>query len=410
MLRVLPCALRVLLVCAAGGLMEIPPLPALPAQQLAPWARTVVAVAGDVLPESSWLGGQDRAHFLDGVRQEFSGADLVFVNLEEPITRSGKVTPYKKPAELADGRDYILRARHRAIPQSLKDAGVGLVGLANNHMLDYTAAGLRDTLRAFAESHLPVVGAGLKPQAEQAFVFEKNGCRVALLAFSDVVPRNSWATEKQLGIASAKDPQNLARAIRRARRQADFVVLMIHWGGQGKHRITPRQRQLAQVAAEAGCDVVVGMHPHVLQGIEYVGRVPVFYSVGNFAFAGSKPGYDECVLVKLIFAARELAAVELVPVEIDPRGAPKVVTEASAAKILDHVDGYCRMFNTQVKEGRLEPGPVRQSLVYDLSEQRGRSRTAKVRRAGPLKSHPARGSGRAPGTGSGAAPGGGTKN
>lgn len=340
-------------------------------QQSWPSDRVVITVAGDTLPESSWSGPQEAEHFLEGAREEFGRADLVFLNLEEPITTADTVTPNKDRADVAAGRDYVLRARNPTLPRIFKEAGVGLVGLANNHMMDYTATGLRDTLRAFQAAELPVVGAGLKPDAERAFVFEKRGWRVALLAFSDVVPTNYQATETSWGIASSKDEKVLAEAIQRARREADFTVLMIHWGGQGKHLITPRQRQLARVAAAAGCDAVVGMHPHVLQGIEYVGRVPVFYSIGNFAFPSSRPAARECVIVRLIFLPRELEAVELVPVEISPAGAPQVVKDTPRGReILARLDGFCRMFNTQVREGKLVRSVARGRLIYDAAPRR----------------------------------------
>ncbi len=315
--------------------------------------RLAIVVGGDVLPESSWKPPQEAEHLLDGVRGEFARADLVFVNLEEPVTSAETVTPYKNPAEVAVGRDYILRARNLAFCGILKAAGVGLVGLANNHMLDYTDRGLRDTLATLTEAGLPSVGAGLKPEAERAFIFEKRGRRVALLAFSDVVPRNSQATEDRWGVASSRDQAGLVKAIQRARQQADFVILMMHWGGQGKHLITPRQRQLGRVAAEAGCDAVAGMHPHVLQGIEYFGRVPVFYSIGNFAFASKRASARECVLVRLIFGLRGLDTVDLVPVEISPAGTPHLAQNVRGREILTHLDNFCLPFNTQVKEGKL---------------------------------------------------------
>jgi poly-gamma-glutamate synthesis protein (capsule biosynthesis protein) len=317
---------------------------------------------------------------LDGMREEFARAALVFVNLEEPITRSRTVTPYKSRTDVTAGRDYILRARNAAIPRQMKEAGVGLVGLANNHMMDYTAAGLRDTLRAFRQAGLPVVGAGLKPDAERPFILEGRGGRVALMAFSDVVPRNYGATETQLGIASSKRETDLMDAIRRARRRADFVVLMVHWGGQVRHLITVRQRRLARLAVEAGCDAVVGMHPHVLQGAEYIGRVPVFYSVGNFAFASQRPASQECVLVRLAFGPRTLEEVELVPVEISPAGVPRVAEGERGREILGNLDGFCRMFNTGVKERKLVLSRVREPVVYDRGPTRGSSVVRGVRK------------------------------
>ena len=346
-------------------------VPDLQAREQATEDRVVIAVGGDVLPESPWEGPQDVFHFLDGMRAQFAETDLVFVNLEEPITSCREVTPFKSQSEVVAKRDYILKARNPEIPIALKQAGVGLVGLANNHMMDYTLAGLRDTLQAFRQAELPVVGAGFKPDAEQPFVFQKHGRRVALLAFSDVVPRNFGTTETHLGIASAKDERDLVDAIRRARRRADFVVLMMHWGGQGSHLIMPRQRQLARAAAEAGSDVIVGMHPHVLQGIEYIGHVPVLYSVGNLAFASKRPASQECVLVKLKFDSDRLEEVGLVPVVISSRGAPTPAGQEQGNEILSHLDGFCRMFNSRVQGGRLIASSPRERLVYQPPKEKG---------------------------------------
>lgn len=342
--------------------------------------RVVITVAGDVLPESSWQGPHNAPHLFDGVREEFSRADLVFVNLEEPITRSSTVTPYKNQAAVKAGLDYILRARNPALPGIFKESGIGLVGLANNHMMDYTVAGLEDTLSGFDEARLPVVGAGRKAQAERAYIFRKQGVRVALLAFTDVVPHHYEATATRPGIASSKKLSDLVEAIWRARRQADFVVLMIHWGGQGSPLITRRQHQLARVAVKAGCDVVVGMHPHVMQGVEYVNDRPVFYSIGNFAFPSSNPAARECLMVKLTFSPTQLENFEIIPVEISPEGAPQLAAEQRGEEILAHLDRFCRMFNTRIARGRIESAGVREDLVFDSGGKRKGSARSQRRR------------------------------
>ncbi len=364
-IAVSPWVVRALLVGAASWLLAPETIPASLAQSSRASHRLVISITGDVLPESTWAKPHDVEHLLDSVRNEFVRSDLVFLNLEEPITRSETVTPVKHLNQPGAAPDYILRARNLAIPSFLKAAGVGLVGLANNHVMDYTTEGLRETLTSFQEAALPVVGAGLKMDAERAFVFEKHGWRVALLAFSDVVPPDAQARNDAIGIASAKNPADLVTAIHRARQQADFVVLMIHWGGQGKHLITHRQRRLGRVAARAGCDAVVGMHPHVLQGIEYVGRVPVIYSLGNFAFPSRRRETRETVLAKLTFGPRQLERLDFVPVEISSSGAPRIALDRRAKEIQTHLDSFCRMFNTQVKNGKLLRAPVRQELVFD---------------------------------------------
>ena len=342
--------------------------------------RCIIDVAGDVLPESSWLGPQDAPHIFDGVREEFALADLVFVNLEEPVTDAGTVTPYKNRAEVRAGRDYILRARNAAIPEIFKAAGVGLVGLANNHMMDYTGAGLRDTLRVFHQAELPVVGAGLKPEAERAYIFAACGIRVALLAFTDIVPPNYQATEFRLGVAATKYEGDLIDAIKRARQHADFVIVMMHWGGQGGHLITPRQRQLARLMAKSGCAAVIGMHPHVLQGVEYMGTMPVFYSIGNFAFPSSRQVARESIIVRLTIGLQGLEKVEIVPAEISREGAPSIATGTMGQEILSHLDGFCRMFNSRIDQNKLAPGPVRDKLIYDNSGGHIRRRSSAASR------------------------------
>lgn len=331
----------------------------------------MIAVAGDTLPEPYWRPKNKVETFMDGMREEFARADLVFLNHEQPITSSKKATPFKNPALVKAKKDYILRATNPGIPKMLKEAGVGLVGLANNHMMDYLAVGLNDTQQYFREAGLPFVGAGLKPEAERAFIFEKYGRRVALLAFSDVVPMGAKATETSPGIASAKNELDLQNAIRGARGKADFVILMMHWGGQGSHQIIPRQRQLARVAIEAGCDVIMGMHPHVLQGIEYIEGKPVFYSLGNFAMASSVPASKETVLVRLVIGANGLEAVELVPSFASTDGTPQVAEGGRAAEIIRNLDKLCWNFNSRIEDGRLAMGPVRASPISPKSRRKG---------------------------------------
>ena len=337
------------------------------AQQSANPSRVVVAVVGDVLLEAPWIKPRNPSQIFNGVREEFARADLVFANFEEPITSRELVTPDKDPEKVRAGADYILRARNGAIPVALKYAGIGLVGLANNHTMDYTPAGMRDTLQCFREADLPAVGAGLKADAERAFIFSSKGLRIALLAFSDVVPIHSAAGETREGVASAKNERDLANAIARARQESDFTVLVIHWGGQGHHLITKRQHYLARLAAKAGCDAVVGMHPHVLQGIEFVGKTPVFYSIGNFAFPTISTDAHESLVLRLGFESKQLEAIEIVPAEISWNGVPRIAKGRDGDSILRHLDGYCRTFNSRISHGTALRAAQRQPLVFDAS-------------------------------------------
>jgi hypothetical protein len=113
------------------------------------------------------------------------------------------------------------------------------------------------------------------------------------------------------------------------------------------------------------------MHPHVLQGIEYIGHVPVLYSIGNFAFASKRPASQESVLVNLKFGSERLEEVGLVPVVISSRGVPTPAGQERGKEILGHLDGFCRMFNSRVQGGRLIPSSPRERLVYQPPGQKG---------------------------------------
>jgi poly-gamma-glutamate capsule biosynthesis protein CapA/YwtB (metallophosphatase superfamily) len=110
------------------------------------------------------------------------------------------------------------------------------------------------------------------------------------------------------------------------------------------------------------------MHPHVLQGAEYFGSVPVLYSIGNFAFASKRPAARASLFVRLLFGPEKLEGVEFIPVEISPRGEPMVAAGARGVEILGHLDGFCRKFNAKITNRRLTRAQVRERLILDLEK------------------------------------------
>lgn len=208
-----------------------------------------------------------------------SRADLAMVNLETAITTGG--TP-------ASGKQYAFRAPPAAF-RALARAGVDIVTMANNHGLDYGAQGLRDSLAAATASHFPVVGIGTDQDAAFApHVFRVKGQRIAIIGATQVLDGNleaAWtAGPGKPGLASAKDEDRLVQAVRQARARNDTVVVDLHWGKELASCPLPRQKSLAQRLVDAGADVVVGSHAHVLLGGGYLGRAYVDYGLGNFVF------------------------------------------------------------------------------------------------------------------------------
>jgi poly-gamma-glutamate synthesis protein (capsule biosynthesis protein) len=321
-----------------------------------------LALVGDLLPEASWRTDHLPITVLYAeVRDQLRRADIAFGNLEEPLTTSEAPTENKNPESVRAGRDFVLRASSPGVAAGLREAGFSIVGLANNHMMDYREQGLLDTLDALRQAGLPAVGAGRRrEEAHRAVVVEAKGMRVAFLAFSDVVPANYEATAERAGVASSKETPDLIAAIKSARGQADLLVLSLHWGTQAIHTATERQHELGRLAVEAGCDLVFGGHPHYLQGIEVYQGKPIFYSAGNFQFPTRNPEAQESFIAMVVVRGKGVEQIELVPVLISPQGQPRIVQDSPEGdRILEHVQAYSRLYGTHVGGGRIRIPPGR---------------------------------------------------
>lgn len=250
--------------------------------------RVVLAFAGDVHFEGSSAAALSGD--LGSAAAVLARADLAVVNLETAVTTRGQ----------AQAKAFTFRAPPKAMGV-LRAAGIDVVTVANNHGMDFGPQGLTDTLDAGRQAGLPVIGAGKDIDAAFApFRKTVNGLRIAVLAATDVLDDNlavAWtATPTHAGLASAKNQARLVAAVRQARRDADVVAVVLHWGVERSSCPTAHQQQLAAMLAAAGADVVVGSHAHVLGPEASVPRkdtadgatsrrpVAVHYGLGNFVF------------------------------------------------------------------------------------------------------------------------------
>ncbi|QRG65682.1 CapA family protein [Brevibacillus choshinensis] len=210
------------------------------------------------------------------VSELFLADDYTIANLETPITERG--TP-------ADNKAFVYKSSPSAVP-AMKGAGIDAVNLANNHSMDQGADGLLDTLQSLEDHQVEYVGAGRnQARAYTPVTIEKNGIRMAIFGFSRVIPEYSWyAGVDKPGLAAVYDPTLAVQAIQKARTDADLVVVIAHWGKEKVDYPVDHQTTLAHAFIDAGADLVVGGHPHVLQGFEKYKDKWIAYSLGNFIF------------------------------------------------------------------------------------------------------------------------------
>lgn len=212
----------------------------------------------------------------DDLLSELQQADLTIINNEFPFSTRGSQAPDKQFTFRVDP-SYV---------SVLTDMGVDIAGLANNHVLDYGSDALLDTFDTLDAAGIDYMGAGVDmDRASRLITREIGGMTFGFLAASRVIPVVSWdVANASPGVFTTYDPARLVAAIEAARSQCDYLTVMVHWGIERDAYPQEYQTQLARQYIDAGADLIIGAHPHVLQGIDYYQDKPVCYSLGNFIF------------------------------------------------------------------------------------------------------------------------------
>ncbi len=293
-------------------------------------------VVGDVMLTR---GVPDAAAALAPMARFLRQADLTVGNLESTLSTRG--TPTQGSDSFGGGPDLI---------PPLRRAGFDAVSLGNNHAGDYGETALLDSVRALANSSIEPFGAGENTaSASRPAVVERGGVRFGFVGFNAIGetpmagPEAPGALSLRMpprtGPLAQSDMDRVLRVVRRTARQADVVVVLPHWGTQYTHRPEPVQRRVGRALARAGADLVVGGHPHWVQGVDAVGDVPLLHSLGNFVFdMDFMEQTMEGVVLEATFRSERLRAVRLLPYRMDTGSfAPRRVAGAAATRVLDDV-------------------------------------------------------------------------
>lgn len=271
----------------------------------------------------------------DSTRKVLSQADIAFANLESPFTRTG--TKFEKKFNFKVPPDYA---------GGLIRAGFDVVTLANNHILDYGSEGLKNTITVLDSIGLAFCGAGLTlDQAQQPAIIERNGFRVAFLGYSMVFPEEFWATRSRGG---TNYPNNMEQNIRQADSLADFIVVTFHWGAEGMNYPRDYQKFFAHTAIDCGADLVLGHHPHVLQGLEIYKNRLIAYSLGNFSFSSYSRRATESMILKVYLTKSGLLFAKIIPVSVDNYEIafqPGILSDYRAQTVLAHLRTYSEPLN-----------------------------------------------------------------
>ena len=280
---------------------------------------TTIVFAGDVLIAETMEQYYDTEGVTSLVSEELLAemvnADICMVNNEFQFSNRG--TPM-------EDKQFTFQTDPRYV-QILLDMGVDIVSLANNHSIDFGTEALEDTFDTLDGAGILYAGAGdTKERAEQLQIIEVNGKKFGFLAATRVIPVSEWNIEYgQPGLFATYDDTRLVQCVREAKEVCDFLTVYVHWGIEREAYPQEYQTSIAKNCFAAGADLIIGAHPHVLQGIEFIEGKPVFYSLGNYVFSN------------------KIAKTALVKVEIDKEN------EVSYSLI----PAYAKSYKTQKFEG-----------------------------------------------------------
>lgn len=243
--------------------------------------------------------------FTDGLYEEMTGADIFMVNNEFTYSNRGEPRP---------GKTYTFRAKPENV-DILKSMGVDIVGAGNNHISDYGLDSSTDTFDVLRKAGIPYVGAGDNIEDATKVVYYRAGDSVVGIVCATQIerlnnPDTPAATENTPGTFRCLDPELLCNVIKEADSKCDILILYIHWGTENMVETDWLQDDQVGQYADSGADLIIGGHPHILQGIDYVKDTPVFYSLGNYWFSSKT---KETGMAKMIVKNGRIESVSFVP-------------------------------------------------------------------------------------------------
>ena len=302
--------------------------------------EVVISIAGDILLDrgvAKAIEKNDASYPYNGVTRIFNHDDITIANLECPLTLAG--------GGALKAKRFVFKAEpSHAV--ALKSAGFDVLMLANNHTMDYWSEGLADTMEALSNSGILYAGAGLGEDKIQPCFIKKNGINIGILSYSSLPPEGFVHIAGKATIAYARTGflDKMRSEVASTAERCDFLIVYFHWGIEYRHDVSDAQIEIAHAAVDSGASVVVGTHPHVLQGRETYKGAPIYYSVGNFVFDKQIPdGTDEALILQITLSKSQITAIDELPIVIEACQ-PYIPDSQKSEQIKADVARYSRRF------------------------------------------------------------------
>jgi len=355
--------------------------------------KVSIYAVGDVIPDRP-----NPESLFELAAPTLKAADILFGQLEAPLTNKGEPQLQAFPEGERQLEPFPRGCGRWLIPEwvsGLIYAGFDVMSFASNHTLDRSEEGLFSTIDTLTKNNIAVIGAGKNiDEARRPLILERKGTKVAFLAYCSVLPKGFEARTDKSGcapirastyyepvdwqpgtppriitFANKRDLAAMADDIKRVRPLADVVIMSIHWGVHNVPGVIAMyQKEIGYAAIDAGVDLILGHHGHILKGIEvYAGKI-IFYDLANFvvptkpsgwrspvkAMYGVKedpeyPDYDmpvdsrKSIIAKCIISDRRIDSVSYLPVMINGRAQPEVLRrdDKRSSEVFEYINWSC---------------------------------------------------------------------
>ena len=271
------------------------------------------------------------------IKDYLLSSDLVFSNLEAPFCNDGK--PYPK--------NFVFKVPEKHV-NALKAGNINLVSLANNHILDYGIPCLESTVKLLEQEKINFAGAGINfENAHKPAIFEINKIKFAFFAYSMTLPKYFFATDSTGGTAYPKR-KILKDSIAYYNNKVDYIIVSFHWGQELTELPKEYQQNYAHWAIDYGADLILGHHPHVLQGIEKYKNKLIIYSLANFVFASYSNKAADSILLDLVFTKDEIKDIKVLPINVnnyEVRFQPKKMKGEKKSKVINYLNQISQRLN-----------------------------------------------------------------
>ncbi|SRR6056297_673141 len=312
--------------------------------------RIMVSATGDImlgrrvgklLDENGGISAYKNFSFI------FDRSDVLFGNLECSLSERG---------QRLLGKGIWLRGTPDKA-ELLKEAGFSILSLANNHILDYGNDALQDTVDFLDEKGIGHAGAGMDiSSAREPYIFDKGGSSIGFLAYNEFSyyfwsyeEKRKFVAEENMPGTAPTDLAPMLEDIEKLKSRVDLVAVSLHWGIEESNSETEGQREMAHALIDAGADIIIGHHPHVIQGLEIYRERPIIYSLGNYIFDQNDENNKQGMVAEIETFGGKIEAISLHPLYVKDKREPIVPQGEKLEEVLGKIKRLSAEMGTELE-------------------------------------------------------------